>query len=428
MGFAGTVDHVGAFFGRKLRQYVHRRVSGDCDSLRCAQEKILYGMLGIAWVLLLFPYLLGVAMAARVELWPVVLIDTISYAWLLFLVLNTSLSYPARVYGLLLLIEFLALSLLFITGNDGAGWLWLFLAPVLAALLLDCRNGYLVSVASTLMLGLLALMDLIFFSGWMVLLNQGLALFVVISSNYLTLSIVVVFIIGRLLNSLDGTLKALREGTRELELTQEVTVDTMASLAEYRDIETGNHIIRTRHYVQLLARQLQRQSPEYASVLDDETIETLSRSAPLHDIGKVGVPDDILLKPGRLTVDEFEEMKKHTEYGKEALMHAEEKLGSNHFLRLAAEIAWTHHEKWDGKGYPRGLSGDEIPLSGRIMAVADVYDALISKRVYKEAVSHEEAMAYIVDHAGRQFDPEVVRAFQAVSEDFRSIARRFADQ
>ncbi|WP_419617885.1 HD-GYP domain-containing protein, partial [Thiolapillus sp.] len=124
----------------------------------------------------------------------------------------------------------------------------------------------------------------------------------------------------------------------------------------------------------------------------------------------------------------FEEMKKHAEHGKDALMHAKAKLGDNHFLQLAAEIAWTHHEKWDGSGYPRGLSGEDIPLSGRIMAVADVYDALISRRVYKDASTHEQAMAYILDHSGSQFDPEVVRALQAVAEDFRTIARRFSDE
>ncbi|WP_457673432.1 HD-GYP domain-containing protein [Thiolapillus sp.] len=416
------------FLARKLREYVQRHMSDECDSLLCAQERILYGLLGMSSVVLLFPYLMGVTMASRVGLWPIVLIDTICYGWLLFLVFNRSMSYRHRVFGLLLLIEFLALSLLLITGNNGAGWLWLFLSPVLAALLLDCRSGYLVSVVSTLVLLVLALLDLVLSLDWVMLLREGQGLFMVIVSNYLTLSIVVVFIIGRLLNSLEGTLDALRQGTRELELTQAATVDTMASLAEYRDLETGNHIVRTRHYVQLLARQLQQHSPVHASRLDDETVELLSRSAPLHDIGKVGVPDNILLKPGKLTADEFEEMKKHTEYGCEALMHAEEKLGSNHFLRLAAEIAWTHHERWDGNGYPRGLGGENIPLSGRIMAVADVYDALISRRVYKEASTHEEAMDYIIAHAGRRFDPEVVKAFQAVADEFRAVARQFADQ
>jgi len=416
------------FLDRKLRQYIQCHCSDTRDSLRCAQETILYGMLGISSVVFLFPYVMGVILAARLGLWPVILIDTLAYGWLLFLMFYRNLSYHGYAYGVLMLIEFLGLALLIVTGNHGAGWLWLFLAPVMAALLLDRHTGYRVAFGGAAATVILALLDWLLGPGWMHLLRDGLPSFMAIVSNYLALSVVAVFIIGRLLGSLETTLGVLRERTRELELTQEVTVDTMASLAEYRDIETGNHIVRTRKYVQLLARQLQRQSPELAAGLDDETVELLSHSAPLHDIGKVGVPDDILLKPGRLTKEEFEEMKKHTRYGRDALMHAEEKLGSNHFLRLAAEIAWTHHEKWDGSGYPRGLSGEQIPLSGRIMAVADVYDALISKRVYKEATSHEKALAYIVEHAGKQFDPEVVRALLLVAEDFKSIAREFSDQ
>ncbi len=393
------------FFSEKLHRYIERHMSASCSSMRCAQEKILYGVLGVGAVVLLFPYLLGVVLAGQIGLWSVVMIDSLAYLWLLFLVCCRPLSYRARVYGLLFLIEFLALSLLAITGNQGAGWLWLFLAPVLATLLLDSRNGYLTATLSTVLVVFLGVGDRLFLPGLTPLLRDGLALFVVICSNYLALSLILVFIIGRLLGNLEGTLLALREGSRALELTQEAAVDTMASLAEYRDNETGNHIIRTRHYVHLLAR-----------------------SAPLHDIGKIGVPDEILLKPGRLTSEEFEEMKKHAEHGKDALMHAKAKLGDNHFLQLAAEIAWTHHEKWDGSGYPRGLSGEDIPLSGRIMAVADVYDALISRRVYKDASTHEQAMAYILDHSGSQFDPEVVRALQAVAEDFRTIARRFSDE
>ena len=415
------------FFSEKLHRYIERHMSASCSSMRCAQEKILYGVLGVGAVVLLFPYLLGVVLAGQIGLWSVVVIDSLAYLWLLFLVCYRPLSYRARVYGLLFLIEFLALSLLAITGNQGAGWLWLFLAPVLATLLLDSRNGYLTATLSAVLVVFLGLGGRLFQPGLTPLLRDGLALFVVICSNYLALSLILVFIIGRLLSNLEGTLLALREGSRALELTQEATVDTMASLAEYRDNETGNHIIRTRHYVHLLARQLQQTSAGVAC-LDDSAVELLARSAPLHDIGKIGVPDEILLKPGRLTSEKFEEMKKHAEHGKDALMHAKAKLGDNHFLQLAAEIAWTHHEKWDGSGYPRGLSGEDIPLSGRIMAVADVYDALISRRVYKDASTHEQAMAYILDHSGSQFDPEVVRALQAVAEDFRTIARRFSDE
>ena len=399
----------------------------QCGSLRCAQETILYGLLGISGVVLLIPYITGVLAAGRLGIWSIVVTDTLAYLWLLYLVFKPSLPYRRRVYGLLLLLEFLAMSLLIITGSAGAGWLWLFLPPVLATLLLDCRAGYVTIAVSLVLLTVSAMVDVLFVPGTVALVDDGLTLFIVVSSNYMALSVILVFIIGRLLNNLENSLQALQKGTQELLLTQEATVDTMASLAEYRDVETGNHIIRTRRYVRLLARQLQQQSSKHAKVLDDEAIELISQSAPLHDIGKIGVPDKILLKPGRLTPDEFEQMKKHTDYGREALMHAEEKLGSSHFLGMAAEIAWSHHEKWDGSGYPRGLSGESIPLAGRIMAVADVYDALISERVYKKAFSHEEALAYIEDNSGRHFDPEIVRAVKQVAVDFQAIALQFAD-
>lgn len=176
---------------------------------------------------------------------------------------------------------------------------------------------------------------------------------------------------------------------------QEVTIQAMASLAETRDNETGNHIRRTQHYVKLLA-ELLRDHPRFRHFLNDETIHLLFKSAPLHDIGKVGIPDHILLKPGRLTKEEFEIMMTHTTLGRDAIQRAEDQLGFPvDFLRLAKEIAYSHQEKWDGSGYPQGLSGDDIPISARLMAVADVYDALISHRVYKPGMPHEEAVDII---------------------------------
>jgi len=159
-----------------------------------------------------------------------------------------------------------------------------------------------------------------------------------------------------------------------------------------------------------------------------DTIELLYKSAPLHDIGKVGIPDRILLKPGKLTPEEFEIMKTHTTLGRDAILAAERLLPSpTSFLALAREIAWTHHERWNGSGYPRGLAGASIPISGRLMAVADVYDALISKRVYKPAMSHEESVKVIREGAGTHFDPDLVEGFLEVSEELRRIADKFAD-
>ncbi len=218
----------------------------------------------------------------------------------------------------------------------------------------------------------------------------------------------------------------VRMKTREVQLTQAVMIESLATLAEYRDPETGGHIKRTQNYVKALAVHLKNHA-RFRDLLDEETIELLYLSAPLHDLGKVGVRDHILLKAGRLEEAEFAEMKKHTLFGEEALRRTEQKLGKSTFLRHACEIAGSHQEKWDGSGYPRALKGEAIPVSGRLMALADVYDALISKRVYKPPMPHEKAVAVIREGRGTHFDPDVVDAFLALEETFRNIALTFAD-
>ncbi|MBM9614548.1 two-component system response regulator [Desulfobulbus rhabdoformis] len=218
----------------------------------------------------------------------------------------------------------------------------------------------------------------------------------------------------------------VQERTRELQLTQEVTIESMATIAEYRDPETGGHIQRTKRYVKALAEQL-KEHPKFEAEFCDTTIHMLYLSAPLHDIGKVGVPDMILLKPGKLTTEEFDEMKKHAIYGRDAIRAANTKLGIDSFLKIAEEIAYTHHEKWDGSGYPQGLKGQDIPLAGRLMAVADVYDALISKRVYKAPFPHSKAVSIIEEGRGNHFDPDVVDAFIHIADRFRELALEFAD-
>jgi len=218
----------------------------------------------------------------------------------------------------------------------------------------------------------------------------------------------------------------VRMKTREVQLTQAVMIESLATLAEYRDPETGGHIKRTQNYVKALAVHL-KDHARFRDVLDENTIELLYLSAPLHDVGKVGVRDNILLKSGRLDDAEFEQMKKHTLFGEEALRLTEQKLGRSTFLHLAREIAASHQEKWDGSGYPRGLEGEEIPVSGRLMALADVYDALISKRIYKPPMPHEQAVEIIQEGRGTHFDPDVVDAFLALEETFRNIALTFAD-
>jgi putative two-component system response regulator len=215
--------------------------------------------------------------------------------------------------------------------------------------------------------------------------------------------------------------------TAEVRAVKDATIVMLASLAETRDNETGNHILRTQHYVRTLAVALQNH-PRFADVLTETNIDLLFKSAPLHDIGKVGIPDRILLKPGPLSKEEFEIMKTHTTLGRDAIDMAERRLGRPvAFLEFAKEIAYSHQEKWDGSGYPQGLSGNDIPLSARLMAVADVYDALISRRVYKPAMPHQDAVDIIMAGRGKHFDPDIVDAFWKIREECRAIAQRFAD-
>lgn len=215
--------------------------------------------------------------------------------------------------------------------------------------------------------------------------------------------------------------------TAEVLALQDATVVAMASLAEARDNETGRHVRRTQLYVDRLGRRLQ-QNPRFADRLTESELGRIVRAAPLHDIGKVGIPDRVLLKPGRLDPDEFALMKTHTTLGRDAIANAEKVLPfQSALLHCACEIALSHHEKWDGSGYPQGLKEEEIPLAARLMAVADVYDALISKRCYKDAMPHDEAMSVIAAGAGTHFDPDIAAAFLSIADEIHAIAESLSD-
>ncbi len=214
---------------------------------------------------------------------------------------------------------------------------------------------------------------------------------------------------------------------KQLNQTQDAVIFAFAYEAELRDNTTGFHITRTSKYVDLLVKEL-RNLKKYKNYVTINYIEDIVKAAPLHDIGKVGIPDSILLKPGKLTKEEFEIMKTHCQLGVDVLKKAKEKLGDKSFLDIALQIALNHHEKWDGTGYPRGLKGEEIPLSGRIMALADVYDALRTKRPYKEKFSHREALEIISSGKGKHFDPELVEIFLKIHEEFRRISIELSDE
>lgn len=206
-----------------------------------------------------------------------------------------------------------------------------------------------------------------------------------------------------------------------------VAMFAMATLIETRDSDSDNHIRRVQHYVKTLAQRLQAH-PVHAAVLTDAYVQELFDSAPVYDMGTVCIPDRILLKPSRLTPQEFAIMQTHTTLAREAIEKAERALGCHaDALHMVKELAYSHQEKWDGSGYPQGLAGAAIPLSARLLAVADVYDALISDRVYKPGVSHEQAVRAIFQSRGTHFDPDLVDAFMEVHETFYEITLAFAD-
>lgn len=207
----------------------------------------------------------------------------------------------------------------------------------------------------------------------------------------------------------------------EISESQIATIYALVKLAESRDDDTGTHIERTSMLCKLMAQYLSL-LPECKEIINDKYIDNIYKASPLHDIGKVGIPDSILLKPGKLTKEEFDIMKSHTTIGYKTLSEVQRKYKNNGFIKMGMEIAKYHHEKWDGTGYPIGLSGNEIPVSARIMAIVDVYDALRSKRVYKEAFSHEKACEIINEGRGKHFDPLIVEVFFENHEKFRDIS------
>jgi len=230
-----------------------------------------------------------------------------------------------------------------------------------------------------------------------------------------------------LLNQNNWLQQQVEKRLTEINHLQDASIYVMVSLAEFRDECTGNHIRRTQEYVRLLAERL-AQSDRHATALTSQQIEIISKSAPLHDIGKIAIPDQILLKAGTLTPEEFQIIKSHALRGTEMLRTAGRHMGEQgDFLAMAMIIARSHHEKWDGSGYPDGLAGEQIPLAARLMAVADVFDALTTDRPYKAAMTRERAIEIIAQGSGQHFDPQVVDAFMAIQDTFRSIAEKWSD-
>jgi HD-GYP domain-containing protein (c-di-GMP phosphodiesterase class II) len=301
-------------------------------------------------------------------------------------------------------------------GSGAALLLGLFVALVFSILFVAGRG--LVILATFCVMSAAALMAVVA----LVFVRSGLFFPVSVPLLVLGTLLVLSFVVRFALNQ-----RRAQRWRRQLENARQVTIESMAAVAETRDPETGAHIKRTQHYVRAVAERLQR-TGHHPQILSREYIDLLFLSAPLHDIGKVGVPDYILLKPGPLTADEMKIMRQHAEFGRKIILSTAQQIEGDNFLLIAAEIAATHHEKWDGTGYPGGLRGQDIPLCGRIMAVADIYDALISRRCYKDPFPHARAKALMCELRDTTFDPVVLDAFLAIEAEVLQIAARFRDE
>ncbi len=251
--------------------------------------------------------------------------------------------------------------------------------------------------------------------------------------DYITKPITAPVLLSRVRNHLSLSeqrfaLEALvLERTKELERIKEAVIYCLGAIAEKRDTETAKHVLRTSRYIQVLLDGLTK-TEKYQKSLNQIVINKIVQSAPLHDIGKVGVPDRILQKPGLLTDEERGQMQLHVKYGRDAINNTKQYLGVNPFLKIAKEIIYYHHERWDGMGYLEGLKGDEIPLSARVMALADVYDAMVSKRYYKDEIDHATVVDYIKESSGGAFDPDVVQVFVENHDAFKMIHRQLKDE
>jgi HD-GYP domain-containing protein (c-di-GMP phosphodiesterase class II) len=401
----------------KLKQ---QHIQSRGPSLAHTRDMVLFHIIFISTVIGFLAYVPSLLGALYVGFYDIALLDTLFYIWILILLYNPNIGYRQKAIGFIVPLWILSVYLIIRFGVHGAGFLWLFVAPVLTGILLGLKEG-MIALSATVFFLLFGGI-LMYYSGWGkdTFGENPLLYWSIISGNTILLSTLIMITSTIMISTLSNVIEVLNRKVKALSDTEDATIETFAKLAEFRDMNTGGHIERTKEYVLIIADTLQKKG-KYRELLTDEYVELLYKSAPLHDIGKIGIPDSILLKRGKLTVEEMEVMKKHTIYGRDILLRSERKLGSNSFLKLAAEIAYTHQERWDGSGYPQGLRREEIPLSGRIMAVADVYDALRSDRPYKKAMDHEKSIAYLKANGGVLFDPYLIELLPELERKFLYI-------
>ncbi|AZG73008.1 HD-GYP domain-containing protein [Shewanella livingstonensis] len=390
-------------------------LDGFDDALPTWRRVIFKRLFSVLALLSIPLYITSVYLCMVKNLWGMAVFDTAAYAILLFILYYPAISDKQKFTIGCYLSFGIGIGFLLAIGPSGAGFFWLFVFPPLCSILLGEKMAIVAQITNGVSLLLIGLAYHYQFVDWPNISGFSTLIWYVVVINFLVTNAIVTqstsYLLGKLTHSLESTLAS-----------RKATVMGLAKLAEYRDNETGAHLIRMQQYANMLARQ--RLTDEHVpEELTEAFIQDISLSAILHDIGKVGIADNILLKPGRLTAEEFEQIKAHPVIGEKVLNSLLAYAPQCSFIRMGRDIAGAHHEKWDGSGYPVGLIGESIPLSARIVALVDVYDALTSPRCYKRPFSHEEAMMLIIEGRGKHFDPKLVDSFLVISEQFGVLSK-----
>ncbi|QYJ99850.1 HD-GYP domain-containing protein [Shewanella psychrotolerans] len=396
------------YFSRPMPQ-------GLTDTLPLWRRLIFKRLFGFLALLCVPVYLTSVYLCIVGDLWSMAIVDTLAYGLLLYILLSKTLSERNRYLIGCLLAYGIGFAFLITIGPTGAGFFWLFVFPPLTAILLGKKASIFAQFLNAFCLlvvgGAFHLAQL----NWPLTAGYTTFIWFVVSINFIVTNAMVTlstsFLLGKLTRSLESTLAS-----------REATVMGLAKLAEYRDNETGAHLIRMQHYSSMLASE-RKNDEDAPQELTSDFIHEITLSSMLHDIGKVGISDAILLKPGRLTPEEFDQIKAHPAIGATVLESLLTYAPQCKFIQMGKDIAGGHHEKWDGSGYPKGLQGENIPLSARIVALVDVYDALTSPRCYKRPFSHQEAMSLIVEGKGSHFDPKLVESFIKINQQFEKLSK-----
>jgi len=360
-----------------------------------------------------FAYIPSMLLSIKEELWSVAIADTIIYFVCIFLTFNKKINLTIKAAIGAALFHLLGVILIVTLGPKGSGSIWLFASTVIAAMLLGNKGAVIAFISNVILQVLFFFLIKRDFFSWQATSSMTSSAWIVNALNYIVLNFVIVVINSVFISGFKSVIEKMAS-------TRDASIIGLAKLAEYRDNDTGFHLIRLKRYCIILGKELSK-NDKYKEYLTDEYISDLAISSLLHDIGKVGVPDSILLKDGPLTDEEYDIIKRHPLSGSYVIKEIEKNIEGRSLYTMGRDIALCHHEKWDGSGYPMGLSGVNIPLSARIVALVDVFDALINKRVYKDGFTFEKSIEIIRDGSGTYFDPDIVEAFLKVKDKIKPL-------